>query len=412
MKIVQIATSVVGGAGVAAYRLNEALNEVGVKSTLISIEVNNDVRQPNILISDRSQIESFTSKALTYVQQKIVQSRDDLVTPFSLSTLSLDEIFKLEPDIVHIHSFYNLLNTKDIEKLVNSGISIFITLHDERILTGGCHCTNGCNNFHSKCERCPQSRILFRSAITKEKFNWLHIFENENQITLICPSKWMAGQVKKAGLNPSIYSEIIRNPISSTYLDLKISDREKETSSPFIVTFISQDLQNSYKGIKNILECISIYSSELNKNNIFFRFVGNGPKLKIEGVQYRQYPNLSEGDLIEIYKSTDLLLVPSKTDNSPNVIFEAAMCGTPFLGSNRAGLPELSELFGFSSFEYGNPESLYNAIVEATNAVTNSLKIRNLAFENVDPQTIAETLKRLYQRKLIESVSRRSSKDF
>jgi glycosyltransferase involved in cell wall biosynthesis len=171
-------------------------------------------------------------------------------------------------------------------------------------------------------------------------------------------------------------------------------------------------LQNSYKGIKNILECISIYSSELNKNNIFFRFVGNGPKLKIEGVQYRQYPNLSEGDLIEIYKSTDLLLVPSKTDNSPNVIFEAAMCGTPFLGSNRAGLPELSELFGFSSFEYGNPESLYNAIVEATNAVTNSLKIRNLAFENVDPQTIAETLKGLYQRKLIESVSRRSSKDF
>jgi glycosyltransferase involved in cell wall biosynthesis len=411
MRIVQIATSLVGGAGVAALRLNDALNEIGVKSTLISIKANKDVYKPDIIISDRSQIKSFTSKALTFAQQKIVQSGDDLVTPFSLSTLSLDEIFKLEPDIVHLHSFYNLLSTKDIEKLVESGISIFITLHDERILTGGCHCTNGCSNFHTKCEKCPQSKMLFRSAIKKEKFNWLNIFEKENHITLICPSKWIADQVKKAGLNPSVHYEIIRNPISSMYLNQKIYERHKETDSPFIVTFISQDLQNSYKGIDGILECISMYSSELKRKNISFRFVGNGLKLKIKGVQFRQYPNLRERDLIEIYKSTDLLLVPSKTDNSPNVIFEAAMCGTPFLGSNKAGLPELSELFGSSTFEYGNPESLYNAIVEAKNTIISSLNIRNLALENVDPQTIAETLKQIYQRKLTESASRRSSKD-
>jgi glycosyltransferase involved in cell wall biosynthesis len=115
-------------------------------------------------------------------------------------------------------------------------------------------------------------------------------------------------------------------------------------------------------------------------------------------------------DLIDVYKSTDLLLVPSKTDNSPNVVFEAALCGTPFLGSNKAGLPELSELFGFKTFEYGNSENLFMRIIEAKHFNHDREMIRRTALESVDPRKIAETLRVLYQAKITEEASRRSGK--
>jgi glycosyltransferase involved in cell wall biosynthesis len=110
-------------------------------------------------------------------------------------------------------------------------------------------------------------------------------------------------------------------------------------------------------------------------------------------------------DLIDVYKSTDLLLVPSKTDNSPNVVFEAALCGTPFLGSNKAGLPELSE-----TFEYGNSENLFMRIIEARHFKHDRAMIRRTALESVDPRKIAETLRVLYQAKITEEASRRSGK--
>ena len=403
MKIVHIATSLIGGAGIAAKRLNEALNDIGVNSTLISNKLNDDVNSSNFLSVNKSNIDTLKSKVLTLGQQKIVQNGDDLLTPFSTSTLDLQEVFNLAPDVIHIHSFYNLLKTKDIEILINSGIPIIFTLHDERILTGGCHCTNGCNHFESKCESCPQSRMGFRHFISKERLYWRRILEEENRVTLVCPSKWMVEQVKKAGLISITHPEVIRNPISASYLDSRICERAEEIDSKYTITFVSQNIRNSYKGLDNILECIAIYSNDFVKRNIQFKFVGHGAELDIRDVSYTQYPNLSEEDLIEVYRSTDLLLVPSKTDNSPNVVFEAALCGASFLGSNRAGLPELSDMFGNRTFEYGNPHSLFKAILEVKNSAPDRAIVRNIALENVEPQKIAKTVKDLYHKKIAEA---------
>lgn len=412
MKIVQIATSTTGGAGIAAIRLNQALNEIGVDSLLISHKFNDGIKYANFLSVNRTKTQSFKSKVLTFSQQRIVQNGDDLLTPFSTSTLDLKAILNLAPDLIHIHSFYNLLKTKDIENLMKSGIPIIFTLHDERILTGGCHCTNGCNHFEAKCENCPQSRMGFRHLISKERMYLRRILEVENRITLVCPSKWMLEQVKKAGLTPITHPEVIRNPVSASYLDSGICKRAVEIDSKYTVTFVSQNIWNSYKGLDNILDCIEIYSDDFVRRKIHFRFVGHGAKLNISDVSYMQYPNLNEKDLIEVYRSTDLLLVPSKTDNSPNVVFEAALCGASFLGSSRAGLPELSNLFGSRTFEYGNPHSLYKAIVEAKNSAPDRATVRNIALENVEPQKIAKAVKELYNKKIAEALLRRSSNEF
>jgi glycosyltransferase involved in cell wall biosynthesis len=168
---------------------------------------------------------------------------------------------------------------------------------------------------------------------------------------------------------------------------------------------------NSYKGIENIIKCISQFSREFREHNIKFKFIGNGPDLRIEGVDFVQVPLLSEKDLYEIFKTTDLLLVPSKSDNSPNIIFEAALFGTPFLGSNRTGLPELAKMFDLPTFEFGNTVSLFEGIMEIKSQVISRQKIRNIALEHTNPKSIALKMRNLYQEKLTDVKETRADKE-
>jgi glycosyltransferase involved in cell wall biosynthesis len=42
------------------------------------------------------------------------------------------------------------------------------------------------------------------------------------------------------------------------------------------------------------------------------------------------------------YRAADLLVIPSRSEGIPNVLLEAASCGTPFIASNVGGIPEVA----------------------------------------------------------------------
>ena len=54
---------------------------------------------------------------------------------------------------------------------------------------------------------------------------------------------------------------------------------------------------------------------------------------------------LISGDLniIDIYNSADIFVLPSLEDNLPNTIIEAMACGTPVLAFKTGGIPEMIE---------------------------------------------------------------------
>jgi glycosyltransferase involved in cell wall biosynthesis len=45
--------------------------------------------------------------------------------------------------------------------------------------------------------------------------------------------------------------------------------------------------------------------------------------------------------MIEIYRAADLFITPSLEENLPNTIMEAMACGTPCIGFNTGGIPEM-----------------------------------------------------------------------
>lgn len=405
MKIIQIATSTDGGAGIAARRLNSTLNGYGEDSTLFSgsspkltIEENENIKKKNFIIRNYSRL-------LTFFQRFLLQRNVYLMTPWSIQATSSAWILDAKPDVIHIHTFYNLLSTETISDLCESGKPIFITLHDERFYTGGCHHALGCANFKSECAHCPQSRALFDPLVIRQQRKLSESFKKAKSLTVIAPSDWIAARARRSTVLEFAEVVKINNPLESEFISNSILEKKgKKSSSSFVVSFVAQDLFNPYKGLKTLLKCIEIHKNEFIKEQILFMFVGRGPEIDIKELKFKQIDKLFTSQMTDIYFETDLLIVPSLVDNSPNVIFEALACGTPFVGSDQAGIPEISAIFGMESFVYGDPHSMLRAIIKQKESQLDPVWVRNTALELVHPDKVAARVLELYRSKLTDEV--------
>ena len=122
MKIVQLSTSLGGGAGIAARRLNSALNEVGLDSKIIAIGKNVKVLDSSEFLLKRNHFTQVKSSLNTLVQYKLVQSGSDLITTNSMSTLDFENKDIQDAEILHVHSMYNFLNDSDLNQLLKRTI--------------------------------------------------------------------------------------------------------------------------------------------------------------------------------------------------------------------------------------------------------------------------------------------------
>jgi glycosyltransferase involved in cell wall biosynthesis len=404
VKVLQIATSTDGGAGIAARRLNEALNSIGNDSNLLTGASPKLSRNKHELIAKKNFVARNLSRAVTVSQAKLVQNQNLLMTPFSKKIISVEKILSLKPDIIHLHTFYNFLDTKTILEICNSGIPIFISLHDERFYTGGCHHALNCLRYEDKCSNCPEARTFFQGTVARAQNELTHAFGQPQTLTVIAPSDWIANRARSSKVLRTADVVKINNPLGAQFIASSARSRTiRDSSSPFLVTFVAQDLQNPFKGLETLLECISKFENEFRSENIQFIFVGKGPELSIGALKARQYKKIDMSKMIDVYLDSDLLVVPSLVDNSPNVIFEALACGTPFVGSDRAGIPEISEMFGMESFKYGDPDSMYKAILNQRERNLDPRTIREAALALVHPEVVAQKFAELYRLKSTEA---------
>ncbi len=400
MKVLQIATTTAGGAGIAARRLNAALNSLGVDSILITGAHKELPKNPFEIVVKKRILNRNLSRFATVFQAKFVQRKNLLVTPISLGVISAEEILKRKPDIIHMHSFYNLLNMKTISDICDSDIPIFITLHDERFFTGGCHHSLHCLNFEDTCTNCHETNDLFSNIVVRAQYNLGQAIKRSSELTVITPSNWIGTRARSSKILEFAEFFQVNNPLSLEFIQKsEIPKKEKEIFDPYIVTFVAQDLRSPYKGIETLLNCIGKYEKEFSSQNIQFTFVGQGSEIEIGELKARQYGKIDSIELIDVFYESDLLIVPSLIDNSPNVIFEALACGTPFIGSNKGGIPEISKAFGMETFVYGDSDSMYQAIIKQKGSKAEPSTIRQAALEMVHPEAVAQKILALYAMK-------------
>jgi glycosyltransferase involved in cell wall biosynthesis len=356
MRILHIATSGKGGAGIAAIRAAEAQVKIGLNSKVLT-------RDQNTLgfgekISAKNKI---LSKFVTQGQKLFFQKKGNLMTSFSIDIFNVSNDFFYQFDIIHVHAMYNYIGLPRIGEL-SKRIPICITLHDQRLFTGGCHYSNNCINFRSDCRKCPQ---------TKNSLNWmpnitlnksLELLKNNNKIYYVTPSEWLKTTAEQSALlkKKAIYK--IANTVPEIY---QKSTVPKDQSNSITIGFFASDLNNPLKGLRTLIRACEIAGRKIE---IKLKLFGAG-KLSTEISNFEVSTHEFNNDVmaVQAYQSCDLIVVPSLQDNYPNVILEALSCGVPVIGSRIGGISEILSSYGLPTFLVNDFRELSGLLLDFKN---------------------------------------------
>ena len=95
------------------------------------------------------------------------------------------------------------------------------------------------------------------------------------------------------------------------------------------------------KGIKYLVEALRLILPSSGKGALVI--VGkNSEQIPLpDGIEAFRFDTVSEQMMPQLYNAADAFLTPSLQDNLPNTIAEAMSCGTPCIGFDIGGIPEM-----------------------------------------------------------------------
>lgn len=349
MKIIHISTSdKIGGAALASNRLCKAFNQTNVTSKMFVLTSNT---------SNKWVISIAKSKKEYLVKFKLILTeilKRHLLKPnytMSLGWCGYDlhkrkEV--LEADVIYIHwTGFGFLSIEGLSKILELNKPTFIFMHDMWLITGGCHHSFECEAYKTQCKRCPKiENQLFKSSISRTfRFKKKYLTKYKN-LHIITPSNWLADCVRQSALFKNNSTSVIPNLIDTKLF----KPIEKETarnilnlpSNKKIILFgANGGKSDKYKGWDYLVSAIS----KLEREDIIIVLFGGN--ISDEEKNQLKYPIYSFGYLHDeystllLYNSADVFVIPSLAENFPNTILESLSCGTPVVGFNVGGVPDL-----------------------------------------------------------------------
>ena len=333
MKVLHVSTASSGGSWTSASQLVKLQREIGIDSKLITLQ---DLQSKTgglrkLFLITRRRTNTLFSKLLAKKQY-------EFISLYSVSGGLVAFIKSENPDVIHIHNWFNFLSYKDIAK-IGQKYPVVFTMHDSRLATGGCHIPYNCSNFMSECKKCPAIRIV-PQQVSRAKHKMQKSLGSVKVYAIIAPSNWMLSQAITSGVSKkSIATKKIYN-IAPSCLALP---QEIPKLKKIKLLFIAANLESRTKGLHILLE--SIENSLAQKIGIDLHLVGSGD-IKVGDMNNGKltlikHGVLSSSETQNIMRNVDLLVVPSTSENFPNVILEAFAMGVIVVATDVGGISEM-----------------------------------------------------------------------
>ena len=373
MKVLLLSTSDLnGGAARAAYRLHRALRESGVDSHML---VFNKLSDDEHVVSAGYRVaraEKFLYNRIDdYVTRRF---KTDPYVRFSLGYTSsqvLKEVDQINPDVINLHWINK--GFVSIERLPQFNRPVVWTLHDMWAFTGGCHYDMGCGKFRRTCGSCP----VLNSTRDKDLSYWIYQRKKNaypliEDLTIVTPSHWLAQCARDSSLLGNREVRVIPNgldttsyqPVAAQALRQRLAVAEGTPLVLFGSMGAEIDQRKGYtllmQAVKVLVERqvdveIAIFGSVHERENLF------------QGIRVHSLGKISdERALAEVYSAAVVTVVPSRQENLGNVIMESLACGTPVVGFDIGGNPDMitHRKNGYLATPL-EPEDLANGIVWA-----------------------------------------------
>ena len=260
----------------------------------------------------------------------------------------LEKVKEYDPDVIHLHNLHGYYINIEIlfNYLKEANKKVIWTLHDCWAFTGHCAYFDyiGCEKWKKRCYNCPQknsypsSKIFDNSESNYQKKKKL--FTGIKDLTIVTPSKWLAGLVKESFLG-EYRIKVINNGIDTEIFKPTASNFRKEYNigNKKVILGVA-NIWTERKGYKYFEKLAKELDS--NKNQIVL--VGKMNKNQIKSmpkeiIWIKQTNNAKE--LAKIYTAADIFFNPTLEDNYPTVNLESLACGTPIITFNSGGSPEV-----------------------------------------------------------------------
>ena len=277
------------------------------------------------------------------------------------------------PDVVHINNFnYQLtpsilLAVKEYRRKYRKKVKVIYTAHDSQLVCPNHYlyrpkfrrtcekCLNGGGFGNCIREKCIHNSFLKSCLGTLEAIYWNKRNVYENIDVIVCPSSFMK---EKLDTNPVLAKKTVtmRNFVEPVV-------PKQEQNGKYVLYF---GRYSEEKGIRTLLEVCR----ELPQ--IPFVFAGSGPlEYLMAGLDNVENVGFLKGkDLEEMIQGARFSVCPSEcNENCPFSVIESMMNGTPVLGCDQGGVPELIEN-GYTGwlFTAGDVETLKKKIKSIWNS--------------------------------------------
>lgn len=265
---------------------------------------------------------------------------------------------EIKPDIIHLHNIHGFYLQVELlfDYLKEAGIPVVWTLHDCWAFTGHCAYFDfvGCEKWKdggAGCHNCPIHKSAYPYALFKDNTIWNYatkkrIFGGVRNLTIVTPSRWLAGLVKQSYLKEY---EVVVIPNGINLENFKPLDKKQQEKR--------EHQQAGYRhrtilGVANRWEprkglCYFEQLADRLGDNYTIELIGldqaqtqamkkKYPTGKILPLERTRNVEL----LAAIYRTADVFVNTTLEDNFPTTNLEALACGTPVITFDTGGSPE------------------------------------------------------------------------
>ncbi len=362
MKVVLVNTDdSMGGAAIACLRLRDALHrQTNLQVSLLVQEQ----KKPSSGVQSLSNTWFLRKMAFVrFVVERLFfrffEKDKSIRFAFSPANTGIDisrHPLILEADIIHLHWVnFGFLSLESLEKLFRLNKKIIWTMHDMWAFTGGCHHSGDCENFQNLCGNCsqylqnPSSSDLSYEILRKKELVFNQI--NPKKVAFVACSQWLGRRARNSHLLQGFSVQSIPNPIDTSIFKQKnkIQCREKLQlpTDKKLILFVAAKVSVIWKGFSFFQESLDILKSQLvDKTSVELIILGESDEESLQKLPFKTHSLGKIFDvetIIDVYNAGDVFVIPSIQENLPNTIMEAMACGTPVVGFEVGGIPEMIE---------------------------------------------------------------------